>query len=229
MYKGALFLVILLALEAVLVWRPFNSELVAYQTDSADRKVAGQVVKGFHLVQEVPAKLLKVPTPKKQITHWWKGHKKLYTHRPNCFSIRFASYNRRNADRLAVAYKQGTQGQTWTLDAADLGNEFRQFCPSAGLDAELPLQIAISGIDGRKGSSVTAWLSKAELEPATLNGRPVEDRSLFFRLTYFHHVGPKEILGIDKGAFIAACSCSTGVAVLALAFTFNNRRRKRRG
>lgn len=216
MYKSILILAALLALEAALVWRPFNSELIAYQSGSDDRKTAGQITEGFHLTQEVPAKLIETRAPKKPITHWWKSHRKLYTTYPNCFAIRFASYNRHNAGRLAVDYRQGNKNQRWSVEAADLANDFRRFCPSTGFTAGQPLQITVDGIDGRKGQSATMWLSKSRLKPAIVNGRTDGDRSLYLRLVYFRHMGPGEILRIDRGAFAFACLCSLAIALLVL-------------
>lgn len=217
MYKKILFIAFILMLEAILVWRPFNSTPIAYRSSWKNKAVAGQITNGYHLTQEVPAKLLKTPVPKAPITHWWRSHRKLYTHSPNCFAIRFASYNRINNGRISVSSKQGNNTQKWFLNAREVRNNYKRFCPSNGLTDDQPLQVTINGISGKTGSSATVWLSHSKgLKPALINGRRIGDRSLHLQLVYFRHMGPDEIFAIKNGAFAFVCFISLTIAALVI-------------
>lgn len=221
MRRPLLFLIFLLVLDAAVVWRPFDTEAIAWQSGWSSKKTAGQMVDGFHLSQEVPSALLAQPVPRKRITHWWRSHRKLHAHAPNCFAIRFTTYNRPNEGRIAVSYRQGDVSQEWGIESGTLHKGYRRFCPSAGLRNDQPLHITLTGIGGERGKSPTAWLSHSDqLKPATVNGQRLKKRSLHLRLAYFHRVTPMETASLDKGAYAFACLASLLIALAAILALF---------
>jgi hypothetical protein len=218
--KPLLILIGLLVVEAIVVWRPFNSTAIGWHSGWDDKKTAGEMLGTFHLTQVIPATLLSAPTPKRHITHWWRSHRKLYSRPPNCFAIRFADYERENTGRIAVSYQQGEQSQHWLIDQRDLRSAYRRFCPDHGLQRDQPLRITIDGITGTSGQTATVWLSQSSpLPPAVINGRHAANRSLNLRLVRFEHIGPAEILGIDNGAYAFACLMSVLIGLGALLLT----------
>lgn len=217
MYKAIVFLLFLLVIEVAVVWRPFDSSLIAYNSGHRRPKVAGQIVEGFHLTQAVPAGLFHAHLPRRSITHWHKVGARLYTGQPNCFAIQFATYKRRNSGHVLVSWMQGTNSQRWQLDVADLrDNAFVAFCPSVGIDLSAPFRFSVDGVDSVGGQAATLWLAKTRLDPAIVNGKSIGGRSIVFRLTQRHQVGPMQIAGLDRGAFTFACLCSLGIGVLVL-------------
>jgi hypothetical protein len=221
----ALLLLALVALEAVVVWRPFNSRLIAYDSGLQHRKTVGQIEQGFHLVQTVPAKLFRTHLPAKRITHWRKGNARLYAGQPNCFALRFATYARTNTGHIAINWRQGTGHQRWTIDAAGLRNSaFADFCPTDGFDTQKSFQLGVSGIDSPHGRAATLWLARSTLAPASVNGKPIGKRGVALQLVRDEHIGPRRILGLDKGAFAFACLCSLGIGVLVIAASLRYRK-----
>jgi hypothetical protein len=213
----ALFLLALFAFEAVVVWRPFDSRRIAWYSGSHQRKSAGQMVRGFRLTQIVPGNLFQADLPRQPITHWHKASARLYTGQPNCFAIRFADYARANTGHVVVDWQQGDRREQWQVDASRLRNAFKDFCPTSGLDAALPFGLEIRGIDSVNGSAATLWLAKSKLPPAVVNGKPIGDRGLVVQLSYLHHMGPLQILRLDRGAFAFTCACSLVIGMLVLA------------
>jgi hypothetical protein len=220
MRKTLLFLLLLLALfvlEAAIVWRPFASRLIAYDSGKGHAKSAGQILTGFHLTQTVPGNLFHPHLPRRSITHWHKSNARLYTKYPNCFAIRFATNLRRNAGHILVGWKQGTKSQLWRVDASSLrDNKFVDFCPSTALDSNQSFQVSVDGVDSTDGHAATLWLAKTKLDPALINGKPTGDRSMELQLTYRHKVGRLEILRLDRGAFAFASLCSLIIGTIAL-------------
>lgn len=208
--------IILLVLEAVIVWRPFNFHAISYGVESHNNKVAGEIVKNFRLTQTVPAGLFKVSHKRKMSIHWHNPNSLGHWTEPNCFSIRFASYSRRNSGSLLVDWKQGSMSQRWRFNAASLRNAYRDFCPNHGLDTTRAFQISIRGIDSVKGHAATVWLTKSNPIAATVNGKSIGGRGVLLHLTYLRHVGPRVIAALDNGAFVFACLCSLGLGLLAL-------------
>jgi len=216
-FPFVLFVVALLVLEAVLVWRPFSSRLIAYDSGQRHGKPAGQILPGFHLTQKVPGSLYSPHLPRRSITHWRKANARLYTGQPNCFAMRFATYARKDSGHISVGWEQGAHTQQWQIDASSLrDNAFVDFCPSAGLDGSQPFQVSVDGVDGTYGHAATVWLGNSALEPALVNGKPVGGRSTTLQLTYRNQLGPLEILRLSRGAFAFACLCSLAIGMLVL-------------
>lgn len=208
--------IILLILEVVLVWRPFDFHAISYKKDLHNNKVAGPIVGNFHLSQTVPAGLFQVSHQRGKSIHWHNPDSLGPWTVPNCFSIRFANYGRSNSGSLRVRWKQGTRAQHWRINAANLGNTYTEFCPDSGLNTKRPFQIDIDGIDSPHGHAATVWLTKSNPVPATVNGARIGGRGMAFRLTYQRHIGPWIIAKIGHGAFAFGCLCTLGISLLAL-------------
>jgi hypothetical protein len=216
-FPFVVFVVALLVLEAAVVWRPFTSRLIAYDSGQRHGQPAGQIVPGFHLTQQVPGDLYRPHLPRRSITHWRKANARLYKGHPNCFAMRFATYARKDSGHISVGWQQGTKTQQWRLDASSLrDNKFVDFCPSAGLDSSQPFQVSVDGIDSIDGHAATLWLGNSDLDPALVNGKPAGGRSTTLQLTYRNQLGPPEILRSSRGAFAFACLCSLAIGMLVL-------------
>jgi hypothetical protein len=215
-YLAAAFLGSLLLLAAAMVWRPFRIHAVSYQTGSKNAKVAGEIVRGFDLEQTIPANVY-TPSRKRRLSiHWHHPDSLGKWTTPNCFSIRFASYSRKNRGELRVGWRQGSASQEWPIDAAAVRNAFMEFCASAGLEVKAPFLVTVRGLKGKMGSAPTVWLAKSALPPAQVNGKSAGPRGLNMQLTYVQHVGPRTILGVTRGAFALGCACSLGFGLIAL-------------
>lgn len=218
MRRTILFMAILFLVELALVWRPFETEAIAWQSSSKDRKISGQMTERFHLLQVVPPKLLTQPIPRKHITHWWRTQRKLHAHGPNCFAIRFATFHRTNSGEIEVGYVQGSSSQAWRVDASELTDGYRRFCPIAGLAEDKNLRITINGLTSEAGQTVASWMSYSPpLKPAIINGKRAGKLSLNLRLVYFQHVNAMKIAGLERGAFFLTCLLSLIIAI----FTFS--------
>lgn len=215
-YLAVVFLGLLAIIEVVMVWRPFGVHAVSYQTGSKGGKVAGEIVRGFHLVQSVPANLYSPSRKRNLSVHWHNPDSLGRWTTPNCFSIRFASYSRKNRGDLYVGWQQGAASQQWRIHGAGVRNAYADFCPAAGLDTKAPFQIEVRGIDGTTGSAPTVWLARSALPAAEVNGRQVGNRGLNLRLVYARTVGRRAIMGVSKGAFAFGCACSLGIGLIAL-------------
>ena len=206
----------LLVLQVALVWKPFGFAGVSYQSGTKDGKAAGQIVRNFHLTQTVPANLYKTSTQKKLSVHWHNPTSLGPWTTPNCFALRFASYNRANRGTIVVNWHQGKATQSWRVPAGKLENAYRNFCPKRRLISTEPFQVSITGVDSVRGHAATVWLSRSEMPPAMVNGKTLGDRSLVFRLTFGRHVGPAALAGIGHGAFLLGCLLTLGISLLAL-------------
>lgn len=211
-----LLLAAFLILELALVWWPFDVRTAVYRTPWRGSEPVGELVAGFEAAQSIPAGLTRIRPPGKKSVHWHGPHSLRTTIRPNCFAVRFATYMRTNAGHVEATWRQGATTQAWRIDAADLvDNDFVDFCPDAGIDLDRPAMIGIRGVDGRRGSSATAWLTRSKLEPASIQGTS-GDRSLALELTYLHRVVPRDVASVGRGAFLLGCVASFGIALLAL-------------
>jgi hypothetical protein len=211
----------LFAFELMLVWHPFDVRATTYKTDWLSNKPAGQIVHGFNLSQTLPAGLIRLSRPRKKSVHWHGPHSLRTLVTPNCFSVRFATYTRKNSGYLLVIWQQGSTKQSWQVAAADLvDNDYVDFCPRDGLDRNRDSRISIDGIDSAPGQAATAWLTKSKLAPALVNGGHIGNRSLALQLAYLHHIGPKDIASLGRGAFLLSCLCSLSIGLLVLAATW---------
>ncbi|HVI57329.1 MAG TPA: hypothetical protein VM619_00440 [Luteimonas sp.] len=208
--------VALVVFEAAFVWHPFEVRTTLYQTAWRGNKPVGELVDGFQVRQVVPAGLVRTRPSGRKSVHWRGPHSLRATLRPNCFSIRFATYKRTNGGRIETTWQQGDVAQSWQVAAAGLAdNEFVDFCPEGGIDTDRPAMVGIRGIGGRSGSAATAWLTRSKLEPATVQGKQTGNRSLALQLAYLRRAHPGDIALLGGGAFLLACLCSLGIGLLA--------------
>lgn len=211
-------IIALLAFELILVWRPFDVRIATYKTAWRSNTPAGQIVDGFSVSQALPAGLVRISRPRKKSVHWHGPHSLRTLVMPNCFSVRFATYTRKNSGHLLVTWQQGSTKQSWRVAAAALvDNDYVDFCPRAGLDTDRDSRISIDGIDSAPGHAATVWLTKSKLAPAQTQSGHIGNRSLALQLAYLHHVGPKDIASLGRGAFLLSCVCSLGIGLLLFA------------
>lgn len=211
-------IIALLAVELVLVWHPFDVRATTYKTPWRSNIPAGQIVGGFSVSQALPAGLVRISRPRKKSVHWHGPHSLRTLLVPNCFSVRFATYIRKNSGHFLVTWQQGSTQQSWRVAAAALvDNDYVDFCPRAGLDTGRESRISIDGIDSAPGQAATVWLTKSKLPPAQARSGNTGNRSLALQLAYLRHVGPKEIASLGRGAFLLSCICSLGIGLLLLA------------
>jgi hypothetical protein len=116
-----------------------------------------------------------------------------------------------------MTWQQDAAHQSWEVPVAELvDNAYVDFCPLGGLDTDKSSLITMQGVDGKQGQAATAWLTKSQLAPATIEGESAEDRSLALQLVYLNRVEPVEIATVGRGAFLVACLCSLGIALVLL-------------
>ncbi|WP_027080894.1 hypothetical protein [Luteimonas mephitis] len=207
----------ILALEVALVWRPFDVRVTTYQTPWRSNKPVGEIVKGFNVTQAIPPGLIMIRKPGKKSIHWRGPNSLRSLVMPNCFSVRFATYMRPNSGHILLTWQQDAARQSWQVPVADLvDNAYVDFCPIGGMDTDKSSLVTMQGVDGEKGQAATAWLTKSQLAPATIQGESTEDRSLALQLVYLNRVEPVEIATVGRGAFLVACLCSLGIALVLL-------------
>ena len=210
-------IVALFALELVFVWRPFDVRVTSYKTAWRSNKPAGQIIDGFKASQVLAAGLVRTSQPRKKSIHWHGPHSLGSLAKPNCFSIRFATYKRKNSGHFLVTWQQGSTKQTWRVAAADLvDNAFVDFCPRDMLDTNRDSRISIDGIDSQPGHAATVWLTRSKLAPAMVQDGRIGDRSLALQLAYLHRVEPRDIASLGRGGFLLSCICSLCIGLLVL-------------
>ena len=208
----------LLVCGMAFAWRSFDVRTTAYRTAWRSHKPVGEIIGAFRVTQVIPAGLVRIRPPARKSVHWHGPHSLRTLAEPNCFSIRFATYKRQNEGSIVVSWQQGSAEQSWRVAVAGLvDNRYVDFCPRDGIDTGKPSLVTLEGIDGRPGRAATAWLTKSRLAPATVAGKHIGNRSLALQLVYLHHVTPKDISSLGRGAFLLSCLCSLGIALLAFA------------
>jgi hypothetical protein len=197
-----LFLIALVTLEVIVVWRPYDTHTILYDAGLSDNKPAGQIVRHFHLTQTVPIHKLLAGRAVQSL---------------DCFALRFATYRRKNTGAFSVRWQQQNRAHVWRVEAASLrDNTYVDFCPDGGINTQHPFQIDIQGLDGTSGHAATVWMTGGNPIPATINGTTSSKRGVSLRLTRKHHVRPLEILQLSKGAFAFGCFVSLVIGMLAL-------------
>jgi len=126
----------------------------------------GEIVKGFKLRQRININSIKTNAALEKKT---------------CLYIMLANYsNRKNTGSFAIDLHVGEKQEMVTLNACDIkDNSYKRVCFDNILVEDLikepNLFIIIKGIDGKPGSSVTAWsttdTSLGEIESETWKGR----------------------------------------------------------
>lgn len=207
----------LLLLEVALVWRPFDSRAVLYTTPWRANHAAGELVDGFRIEQTVPPGLVRTRKPMKKSVHWHGLHSLKPTLQPNCFSLRFATYVRRNSGDIRVDWEQGDSAQSWRLAASNLvDNDYVDFCPNTGVALDREARISVEGAGAVSGSAATVWLTRSKLKPALVDGRSIGKRGLALQLVYHDRVSIGDIANVGNGAFLIACLASMAIALIAL-------------
>jgi hypothetical protein len=208
----------LLALEAAVVWRPFEARAVLYQTPWRSNQPAGELVAGVRIAQEIRGNLVRTRPVKAKSVHWHSLQSLKPLLEPNCFALLFATYSRTNTARLRVDWRQGATMQSWDVVSHDLAdNTYVDFCPDAGIAINRDFRIAIRGLDGKPGFSPTLWLVQSKLAPARVGSDTIGQRSLAVQLLRLQKVGMRDIATVGGGAFLVACLCSLAIVLLLLA------------
>lgn len=187
---------------AACVWLPFTSHEVVFNPGLEKNRPAGQITEDFYLVESVPALTPGGLRTGEQV---------------DCIALRFATYMRRNEGSLQVTWSQGDRGHRWVLDASGLeDNSYVDLCLDRPMDASAPFVLEVSGVDGEPGSAATVWLMAHADAAIRVNGRDFPDVGLALRLSKEERVGPRDILGLDGGAFFVGFLCSILIGILAL-------------
>lgn len=193
---------------ACLVWSPVQVQNTLDGTLSDNAVPAGEIHRGFSILQQVH--------PDPEVVMEGKN-----TH-PHCFGIRFATYMRRNSGHLAVEVQQGPIERRWQVRAARLAdNSFRYFCPGLGFSVGKPFQLRISGVNGTPGTSATVWLTEdTRLGALESDNQTIAGMALTLDLVEKRRVGLAETLRVNRGAFLFGWLCTVLVAVIVLARYF---------
>jgi hypothetical protein len=209
---------VVLAFEAIIVWRPFDVRAIVFTTPFDANLPAGELVDGFRVTQEITARRLGRYRPPRGRSIQWKGPHSIRTlHKPNCFALHFATYKRSNAGHIQVSWQQGSTAESWVIPARDLvDNAFVDFCPRGGFAAYKTSVVTVQGMGGKPGDSATLWLTRSKLRPASVQGRNVGNHSLSVEMSYLRRATASDIAAVGKGAFLLACLCSLAIALLAL-------------
>jgi hypothetical protein len=208
--KAALPILLFLVLAAC-VWLPFTSHDVVFNPGLDRNRPAGQITEGFSLSEAVPA-LMPDSSPADE--------------QADCIALRFATYMRRNEGSVQVNWSQGDRGHRWVLDASRLeDNSYVDLCLDRPMDAAAPFILELSGLDGKPGSAATVWLTAQAETTTRVNGRDFPGVGLALRLSKQERVGPRDILGLNGGAFAAGFLCSVLIGILALLCFFHEDRR----
>lgn len=209
---------VVLAFEVIIVWRPFDVRATLFTTPFAANLPAGELVDGFRVTQEITARRLGRYRPPRGRSIRWKGSQSIKTlHKPNCFALHFATYDRSNAGHIQVSWQQGGAAESWLIAARDLAdNAFVDFCPRGGFAPYKTSVVTVQGMGGKPGDSATLWLTRSKLRPASVQGRNVGNRSLSVEMSYLRRAAVSDIATVGKGAFLLACLCSLAIALLAL-------------
>jgi hypothetical protein len=188
-------------------WLPFNGDMVVYQTPDRASSPAGPITASFSIGETARLpRTSRIPPEGSQ----------------PCVGIRFATYARTNEGQLRVAWAQGGNTQSWTVQAGDLeDNVYRYFCPDGDFDVHRPFRMQVDGVNSDAGKAATLWLAAhspmGRVEPDSGAWR---GKGMALAIAARKRMEAGDILRLGHGAFLLCWLCSLCIGLLALIAAF---------